>query len=190
MKSNNKLLCFLVMFVSFHAFPQTQLGKTYSIAEEDALKEINRKAKVLPAINEIDITTTTAFKGYPLPENSKDGETLISPFYTLEFDVTDSNGKVIYPKGFTYNVAEYVDLPFRVVVFAERQIDFVRPLLQPTDILLLSEGDIFAARSKLEGTLFYLDERIAERLYVKGVPSIVTQVGAQYRIAELHMAEE
>jgi conjugal transfer pilus assembly protein TraU len=179
-----------LVVIALESTAQTQLGKTYEITESDALVEINDKAKAFKGIKGIDIKQTTAFKGYPLPKVSEPKERLVSPFYTLEFDVTDKAGRVIYPRGFTYNVAEYVQLPFRVVVFSEDQLEFIIPMLKPSDILLLSEGDILEVKKKLDANLFYLDGRLAERLYVENVPSIVSQVGVQYRIHELGGAHE
>lgn len=187
---SHKSILSLLILLSFEAMAQSQLGKTYAIEENDALIEINDKAKAFKGINNVDIKKTTAFKGYPLPKIAMENERWVSPFYTLEFDVTDNDGRVIYPKGFTYNVAEYVQLPFRVVVFSEDQLDFIKPRIEPTDILLLSQGDILEVKKHLKGNLFYLDERLADRLYVQGVPSIVSQVGAQYKIAEIKVLGE
>jgi conjugal transfer pilus assembly protein TraW len=177
-----------VSIIFFFIIPRlglaAQLGKTYPVTEQSALNEINDKARSFPGLKDIDIKKTTAFKGYPLPNNMNVQTRMISPFYTLEFDIEDTNGNVIYPKGFTFNVGEYVKLPFNVIVFDESQVSFVKAIKSDTDILLLSKGDIIEVNRVMKGNVFYLDSRLAERLYVKGVPTVIRQIGAQYEIVE------
>lgn len=185
MTYSRKVLLIMLSLLSIDARAQAHLGKTYEIAESDALAEINNQAKAFKGIGDVDIMKTTAFKGYPLPKATEDKERWVTPFYTLEFDVTDKAGRVIYPKGFTFNVGEYVRLPFRVVAFSEDQLEFMKPKLQRGDILLLAQGNILEIKKNLDGSIFYLDERLAERLYIGRVPSIVSQIGAQYKITEI-----
>ena len=175
--------------VSTATIAQQQLGNTYSISETDALEEINKKANSIKGVEPNEIASTTAFQGYALPETTENKQRWVSPFYTLEFSITDSNENVLYPKGYTYNIAEYVKLPFRIIIFSEKQIEFIKNKVESTDILLLSEGNILEAKKKLQGNLFYLDEKIANRLYINSVPSILTQEGAQYKISELRVSE-
>lgn len=190
MMFNLKYVCILFMLLPFELFAQSQLGKTYPVVERSALDEINSKAQNFKGIENIDIQKTTAFKGHPLPFNTENKIRTIAPFYTLDFDIKDSEGKTLYPKGFTYNVAEYVKLPFRVIVFSEQHVEYVKSNKLPSDILLLTHGDIFKVKDDLDGNVFFLDERLADRFYVEGTPTIIKQVGARYEITEIYLEDK
>ena len=189
MMLNFKYVLILFILLPFNTLAQAQLGKTYPVVERSALNEINSKAQNFKGIENLDIKKTTAFKGYPLPINTKNKIRTIAPFYTLDFDIKDNDGKIIYPKGFTYNVAEYVALPFRVIVFSEQHVEYVKSNKLPSDILLLTHGDIFKVNNSLDGGVFFLDERLADRFYLEGTPTIIKQVGAQYEITEVYLEE-
>lgn len=177
-----------LLAIGFSAFAPgalgNQLGKTYPVLESDTLQEISAAASAAPQLPSRDITKTTAFKGFPLPSNKEGRTRTVTPFYRLEFAITDASGKILYPEGFTFNVAEYVRLPFRVVVFSSKQIEFVKALQTDTDVLILSEGEITGVAKLLGRPVYYLDHKLATRLFVTGVPSVIRQIGTQYEISE------
>lgn len=166
------------------------IGRTYPISELDASTEISKAAAEAPKIKEVDIKSTTAFGGFYLPNNTENKVHHVVPFYTLEFDITGQNGKVVYPKGFTYNVAEYVQLPSRIVAFSEDHADFIKSKLHDDDILVITAGDAISLTEKLGVPVFYMDELLSKRMYIQGIPTIVEQVGARYKITELTSDEE
>jgi hypothetical protein len=172
------------------AIADNQVGTTYPIKERSALEEINTEVNAFEGVGDVDVLKTTAFKGFPLPANQQERVRVVTPFYTLDFDISDDEGNIIYPKGFTYNPAEYIKLPFRIFVFGPNHADIVKEHRKPNDVLLLTEGDIFEVQRELEAQVFYLEGRMAERLLVKGVPTIVEQIGAQYQHSEIATKKE
>ena len=105
-------------------------------------------------------------------------------WYTVEFDVSDQYGQVIYPKGFQFNVLEHITLPYRVLVIDPSDVEWVKPLLKDSDMVILTNGDFEQASEVLDRPTFMLDEKTRQRLGIEFVPSIIVQSGSVFVIEE------
>lgn len=121
--------------------PSSTIGRTWPIAEPDALAEIEAKAATLPA----DMSKAfgprqnwSALKAAELPAATSNRVRSVVPFYTLEFDITLPDGKTLYPKGFTFNPLTYVNLPQRLVVVHPGELGWALRTARPTDFILLA----------------------------------------------------
>ena len=113
------LAIFIIKTQTSYAF------QTYPIAEPDLLKEIMARAKKIN-INKIrkklkEKTLHYTLKGIYVPPSKKSYSYLYDVVYTLPFNIprTNSNGKVIgilYPKGFTFHVLDYIPYNFEPLV--------------------------------------------------------------------------
>lgn len=169
------------------------IGRTWPIAEPDALAEIEAKAATLPP----DLSKAfgprenwTAMKAAPLGVAAADRVRSVIPFYTLEFDITLPDGKTLYPKGFTFNPLTYVKLPQRLVVVHPRDLGWALRTARPSDFILLSalggqNGDAIDLSEKTGRAIYILEERVKQRLGLTVAPVIVAQSGTQLLLTEV-----
>ena len=128
-----------------------------------------------------------------LPRATKDATTMVDLTHTLEQDVQDANGQVLYPAGFTFNPLRYVSLTGALVVIdgsdPEQVAWFkVSPYGANRRALLLLSGGLAAPlRDELARPVAYLTEDIALRLQVRAVPSVVVEQDNQLVIREVSL---
>lgn len=155
------------------------VGQTYAIVELDALHEIEARARQIDWQYELAAANIrwSANEGLHLPKATDDRTRQVVPTYTVEFDVRDSNGQLIYPQGFRFNPLDHLTLPYRLVIIDGEQLDWAKSQLKQTDMLILSQGDYAQASQFLERPTFLLDEKIKNRLQIEYAPSIIEQSG-------------
>lgn len=180
--SRSPAIFILSMLLSFPTVA-LQIGNVYPIAEEDLFEVMNRRLRNLQ-INETDLSKMSAFKGYHLPVNAKENLRRITPFYTLEFDLKGKAGETIYPKGYVFNPAAHSKLPNTLLIFSEEHVTFVKTKLKKTDLLLLTHGNIEQVKKEFDRPVFLLEPAMVERFDLRGAPTRVEQIGAQYEIQE------
>ncbi|MDD2900322.1 MAG: hypothetical protein PHI31_16630 [Desulfuromonadaceae bacterium] len=170
-------------------------GMTYRIAEQDALAEIEERAKQVDWHKVLDKRKVENFQGPPdrvrLPRAKRNRSFPVDMTYTTEIDVPDGKGGILYPKGYTFNPLDYVTYPKTLVVidgtdpeqvkwFAASEYD------KRLDVTLLLTGGSFGAVSKrISRPLFYADRKIVERFKLKAVPSVVRQKGRMMEVLEI-----
>ena len=169
------------------------IGRTWPIAEPDALAEIEAKAATLPP----DLGKAfgprenwTAMKAASLGVAAADRVRSVMPFYTLDFDITLPDGKTLYPKGFTFNPLTYVKLPQRLVVVHARDLGWALRTARPSDFILLSalagqNGDAIDLSEKSGRAIYILEERVKARLGLTVAPVIVAQSGTRLVLTEV-----
>ena len=168
------------------------IGRTWPIAEPDALAEIEAKVATLPS----DMSKAfgprdkwTALKAASLGVAGADRVRSVVPFYTLDFDITLPNGKTLYPKGFTFNPLTYVKLPQRLVVVHPRDVAWALHNARASDFILLSalgaqNGDAIDLSEKTGRPIYILEERVMQRLGLTVAPVIVEQAGTRLILNE------
>ena len=128
-----------------------------------------------------------------LPQATKDATTMVDLTHTLEQDVQDANGQVLYPAGFTFNPLRYVSLSGALVVIDgsdPEQVAWFKgsPYVKNHRALLLLSGGLAAPlRDELARPVAYLTEDIARRLQLRAVPSIVVERDNQLVILEVSL---
>ena len=128
-----------------------------------------------------------------LPRATKDVTTMVDLTHTLEQDVQDANGQVLYPAGFTFNPLRYVSLSGALVVIDGSDPEQVAwfqgsPYVKNHRALLLLSGGLAAPlRDELARPVAYLTEDIALRLQVRAVPSVVIEQENQLVIREVSL---
>ena len=128
-----------------------------------------------------------------LPRATKDATTMVDLTHTLEQDVQDANGQVLYPAGFTFNPLRYVSLSGALVVIDgsdPEQVAWFKDSPYGANrraLLLLSGGLAAALRDELRRPVAYLTEDIARRLQLRAVPSIVVERDNQLEIREVSL---
>ena len=131
-----------------------------------------------------------------LPRATKDATTMVDLTHTLEQDVQDANGQVLYPAGFTFNPLRYVSLSGALVVIDgsdPEQVAWFKGSPYGANrraLLLLSGGLAAPLRDELRRPVAYLTEDIARRLQLRAVPSIVVERDNQLEIREVSLGRQ
>lgn len=190
------LLVAASMLITAVAHGQTStIGRTWPIAEPDALSEIEaRAAQQPPNIAERfgPRQGWTALQSATLGVARADRKRTVVPFHTLDFEIRLPDGKLLYPKGYTFNPLAYVSLPQRLVVVHPRDLNWALENARSFDWILLAGGekmiaDPIALGDKIGRPLFILEEQVKERLGLTAAPVIVEQVGQKFELREFQV---
>ena len=171
-------------------------GRTWPIIEPDALSEIEGRALRLPPNMAARFGARerwSAMQAAALGTTRADRVRTIIPFHTLDMDINLPDGKMLYPKGFTFNPLSYVTLAQRLVIVAPADLDWALKTAGAADWILLSAGparagvDALALGEKFGRPLFILEERVKARLGLTVAPVIVRQVGQALELREVRV---
>ncbi|MBN2570065.1 MAG: hypothetical protein JXB42_11600 [Deltaproteobacteria bacterium] len=178
------------------------VGVTYEIAEEDALAAFQERAEQVNWNNIFSREKTEKLireykpKGLvSLPRASENRTFHVDMTYTLEFDIPDGKGGILYPKGYTFNPLDYVQMPTVLVIINGDDPDQVKWFKESgydrdfKAMLLLVSGSYSDLAEKLDRPVFYADERITGKFRIKAVPSVVRQDGAFMSVREFKIQE-
>lgn len=171
------------------------VGATYAIAETDALVEIEQKAKSVDWSKVIKRELIEEYGGsgdrMNLPRAVRDRSFPVDMTYTLQIEIPDGKGGVLYPKGYTFNPLDYINFTKTLVVINGSDSEQVKWFVASeykgrVDVmLLLTEGRYGRLGKKLGVPLFYADRQIVERLHLTAVPSVVKQEGTEMVVREV-----
>jgi conjugal transfer pilus assembly protein TraW len=203
-----KILCSInlcVLLATHAAFGKDlgTVGATYPIAERDALSEIEERAKQVDwgkALKKDRMES--AVKNFKpkdlksLPRAPEAGKTLVDMTYTLEFDIPDGQGNILYPKGFMFNPLDYISYPFALVVIngADRdQVKWFQKSKYAKDVnakLIITDGSYFDLGRELGRPVYYAIGGLIDRFQLKYVPSVVTQKGRMMEVSVIDVDKE
>ncbi|BCO09263.1 hypothetical protein GF1_16390 [Desulfolithobacter dissulfuricans] len=126
-----------------------------------------------------------------LPAATENKKFLVDLTYTLNRNIPDGQGGILYPKGYSFNPLDYVNLSSILVVIDgsdRRQVEWFKDSPYADDFrcrLLLSGGDFYDLIMDLGRPAFYLSAEIADRLKLAAVPSVVVQQGNKMLVQEI-----
>ena len=171
------------------------VGKTYPIVEQDIREEFKQKATAI----DLDALFNTHNRYQPanlhtLPRAASDRAFTVDLTHTLEHDIKDSQGNLLYPQGFTFNPLQYAGLRGGLVVIDgsdQQQVEWFKgsPYFQNhRAILLLSGGYAAEVKQELKRPIYYLTHDIAARLQLKAAPSVVVEEDKKLTVREVRLA--
>ena len=183
-------ISFMIALVSVAHFSQAMInlgtvGETFPVVEQDVVAELQQEAAILDAKEKLPLSLQMKIYQpvnlYALPHATAGRSFTVDMNYTLGQDLLDGDGKVLYPRGYTFNPLDFVSFPGGLVV-----IDGDDPLqirwfnrtpyaANPRARLLLTNGSVYRITAILNRPVFYLTSDIAKRLRLTAVPSIVVQ---------------
>ena len=175
------------------------VGRTYPVVEPDGLADIQQPSERMKEFQ--GELLAERIKNYqpanlhPLPRATTDRTFLVDMTYTLDRDLADSDGKVIYPKGYTFNPLDYIALPGGLVVIDGNDPDQIKWFEASQYCknhqarLLLSNGQAAGLTEKFKRPTFYLTDDIAKRLHLDAVPSVVIQKGHKVQVSEFYVPD-
>ena len=168
-------------------------GNVYRIAEPDALEEIEQKAREADWESEMskDQDQWSVWKGIPLPSATENQTRRHIPLYVNELEVKDPrSGRVIYPKGYTFNILQFTPfMTFRVIFARPEQKDWVKSIKKDTDVIVFTHGNVKKIGDEIGVDAGILDSLTKERFDVKVTPTIATQVNSFFVLNEINYAE-
>jgi conjugal transfer pilus assembly protein TraW len=189
----------MVLAATAHAGTST-IGRTWPIAEPDALQEIEARVARQPGSMAAAFGPRAGWSalrpaGLGIARESRARS--VVPFHTLDIDVKLPDGRVLYPKGYTFNPLAYVTLPQRLVVVHPTDIAWALQTAALSDWILLSADpaeaagasghDALSLGEKVARPLFILEERVKQRLGLTVAPVIVRQVGQRLELTEVRL---
>lgn len=173
-------------------------GATYPVMEKDAIEEIKENASKTDWSKHFNKKKIQeAVKGYRpdhiarLPRATHDRTFKVDMSYTLDFDIPDGKGGILYPKGYTFNPLDYVEFPNVLVVIDasdKEQVTWLTSSRYVKDYrttLLITDGGFWDLSHNLKRPVFYAARQIVERLQLKAVPSVIRQSGRYMEINEI-----
>ena len=176
------------------------VGRVYPVQEPDALAEIREAAARVDLNKAIDrekiIGVIKNFRPdglHSLPIARQDKVFQVDMTYTLDMDIPDGKGGVLYPKDYSFNPLDYLNLSSVLVVIDgedQRQVTWFKSSAYADDYrtrLLLSGGGYYNLSEELKRPVFYLQENVASRLQLSAVPSVVRQSGKKLEVTEVEL---
>ena len=173
------------------------VGPTSAVVETDLVNELRQRAF------NVDVEQLrSAQAGYQpttlhtLPRATREASFSVDLTHTLEQDLVDAQGTVLYPRGFTFNPLRFVSLSGGLVVIDGSDPDQVAwfkgsSYAANRKVLLLLSGGLAAPlRDELERPVAYLTEDIASRLQLRAVPSVVVERDGLLHVREVHFDEK
>ena len=179
------------------------VGKTYPIIEKNAVTQMKDaaaqvdwgkvldKKKLEKAIHDFKPKETVY-----LPKASRERTRLVDISYTNPDDIRDVHGKLLYPKGYTFNPLDYVTFPNTIIVLngADKdQVKWFKSLPNNTDIkvmLIVTDGSYFDLGEELGRPVFFISSLIAKRFQLEYVPSIIQQKGNMMEVKEIDVESQ
>ena len=173
-----------------------RFGKVYPIVEPNLIEELQQKA---PPVDLEQLRkeheTYQPENLVKLPKSKTDGSFQVDMTYTLDHDITDAQGNLLYKKGFTFNPMEYVNFRGGFIVIDgsdAKQVQWFKATTyfgNKQALLLLTDGYAAQLAKDLNRPVFYLTKDIQSRLKLKSVPSIVVPVGIKLMVREVRLEE-
>lgn len=171
-------------------------GRVYPIVEPDALAEIEARARGADWQSILDKEKPEDFRPANLIRLQRarhERSFLVDMTYTLDFDIPDGKGGVLYPRGYRFNPLDYVPFNQTLVILdgddpAQVAWLMASPLVEePNTVILLSQGAFSQVGKKLGRAVFYADRRIVERFNLAAVPSVITRRGRLMEVKEIEI---
>jgi conjugal transfer pilus assembly protein TraW len=196
------LLC-LLMASAAVARDLGTFGAVYDIVEKDALKELEEKAKSVDFSKAVDRNALVKKARDFTPEDVKEMRTigparkdrtfLVDMTYTLERDIKDDKGTIVYPAGYSFNPLNYVTYPRTLVILNGKRQEHIRWFEEssyakdPQVTLLLTDGSYSELSRSLKRPVFYSSTKLIEVFKIQAVPSVVRQSGAYMEVTEVRI---
>jgi len=177
-------------------------AETYPIAEKDAIEEIQEKVQTVDPQGMIDpIEAESKISNFKpetlsLPKATKDRQFLVDMTYTLDIDIPDKDGNIVYPAGYQFNPLDHMNNPMTYIFINAADQDQVNWFLKSSYgnnlscTLLITDGEYFDLSEKLGRPVYYALRQVVERFQLEYVPCVVFQDGQYMKVKEVNIEAE
>ncbi len=176
-------------------------GQTWPYAEQNALDEIQvtlqrEKPQIEKRLKESSDEAKKRLESYvapnvhPLPRAQEDKVFLVDMRYTLDRDITNQDGSVIFKKGYTFNPLDSMSFLQKIVVFDptdKAQKDWFLSTPYKDDfsaMILITAGAALQVTKELQRPVMYLTHPIAQRFHLQSSPCVIVQQGRSMAVYE------
>jgi conjugal transfer pilus assembly protein TraW len=131
-----------------------------------------------------------------LPVAKKERTILVDMTYTLEEDIADDRGTVVYSKGYAFNPLDYVVYPRTLVILngaRQEQLAWLKASPYSKDLsakVLITDGSYADLSKALKRPVFYASQAVIEVFQIRVVPSVVYQKGRFMEVREIVVSEK
>ena len=131
-----------------------------------------------------------------LPRAQRDHSFTVDMTYTLDRELVNGDGKILYPKGYQFNPLDYMNFTIGLVVIDGAdpdQVDWFKQSPYASNHkmkLLLSGGYAQSLIQELDRAVFYLDKEVAGRFKLAAVPCVVVQQNKHIQVTEFFIGEK
>lgn len=194
------LACCLTLATAGAAWAESKnlgrVGQVYPIVEPNLIEELQKKAFPvdLEKIRK-EHETYQPSSLVKLPKAKANKSFQVDMRHTLDHDITDVQGNILYKKGFTFNPMEYANFKGGLVVIDGsdvKQVEWFRstPYFgNKQAILLITDGYATQLAKNMNRPVFFLTEEIQKRLRLNSVPSIIVPAGLKLMVREVKLEE-
>lgn len=188
-----------------HAVDLGTIGPTYGIAEPHLLADIERRLREKERSGElqrlIDEARTRGVEAVrqPTPVAGVHATDVprtfyVNPSFTLDRNIIDANGRLLFAAGLRKNPLEVVSLSKRLLFFDardRRQVERARELMSNYEgrVKPILTGGSYLDLMKSWRMPVYYDQQgvLTRRLGIQQVPALVSQEGQRLRVDEVMM---
>lgn len=195
-------VCILFVFLGVSSAKNLgTFGATYPVIEKDALKEMEEKARqadVSKFINKKRLKDKISnYRPPEVEELKKIGPArtertfLVDMTYSLQNDIPDGQGRVLYPKGYTFNPLDYISYPNTLVILngkSPKQLVWFKASEYAKDYktkLLITDGSYLELSRSLKRPVFYASKAIINIFRIGAVPSVIRQKNNMMEVTEI-----
>lgn len=162
---------------------EVTVGRTWDIVEPDPIVEAKKRAESVSPERlkpKNSFRTRLAAKGIFRTITPKKRQ--FTPEHTLERQVLDKDGKVLYPSGFKFNPIKYMRrYKSRIIVIDQQDAATIKKFLKPSDIVIVNNGDLTETAKIINRRVSMLDILTAESMNIKRIPVVITVNYDDYR---------
>jgi conjugal transfer pilus assembly protein TraW len=196
MRKTDLIIASAMLLLSLPAFAKDlgTVGKTYPIAETDALSELEDRARRIDTKKMLAKAQPEKYRPgnlKNLPRASKTRSYQVDMTYTVQEDIPDGKGGVLYPQGYTFNPLTYMPFKKTLVVIDgndRQQVEWFagsQYKSDPSVMLLLTDGASGDVQKRVRRPVFYATEPIVSRFRLSAVPSIIRAKGLNMEVEEI-----
>jgi len=177
-------------------------GDTYKFAENNMLEDIqsqikNNTPQIKKKLEEIKKGSKKQIKNFKpkdiiaLKNATKNDIFYPNMRYINPKNIYDNDGKVIYPKGFTFNPLDFQTIHYQIIVIDgsdKKELDWLIKNNYTDNIkykILLTDGNYRKVSKLLKQPVFYCLANITKKFKLKYTPSIITQIGNKMQVKEI-----
>lgn len=183
-----------------------RVGQVYPVVEPDFVEEAKQRAAQVDWEKAIDkkkmekkIKNFRPQNMTQLPTATRPRTRFVDMTYTLDRDILNGKGEILYPKGFQYNPLDYlppgINIPTLIVINGDDplQLEWLESSALKNDSnvkILLSGGNFYEVSERLGFHVYYLMNPVTQRLSLERVPCVVRKVGNMMYVEEFVITSE
>lgn len=191
--------------MTVHARDLGTYGHTYVVAEKDLMSDIEDRSKRVDWKRIFSKaraeTKKTAARGRIFVPRAQSNKTYyLNMTYVLDHDIKTYNTKgevtgILYPKGFVYNVLDYLPVKETYVVFngdRKEEVNWfkreyaITPLVYP----IITQGNAMDVAEKLGRPVYVLRDNMKDLFKIEATVSVVYPQGRRMRVDEIVVQDE